>query len=45
MKQDMSVNMGEGSLNVKVLERGHHRKSFFHWFYNCLRLKNVLNQF
>ena len=40
----MPVNMGEGILKVKVMERGHCRKSFFHWFYNCLRLKNGLNQ-
>ena len=40
----MPVNMGGGILKVKVLERGHRRKSFFHWFYNCLRLKNGLNQ-
>ena len=35
---------GEGILKEKVLERGHCRKSFFHWCYNCLRLKNGLNQ-
>ena len=28
--EDMPVNMGEGILKVKVLERGHCRKSFFH---------------
>ena len=31
-----NVNMVERILKVRVLERGHRRKSFFHWFYNCL---------
>ena len=32
MKQDMPVNMGEGSLKLKVLERGHRGKSFIQLF-------------
>ena len=40
----MLVNMVDGSLKVKVLERGHRRKSFSQWFCNCLQLKNVLKQ-
>ena len=36
VKKNYNVNMGEGSLKVKVLERGHRHKSFFQRFYNCL---------